>query len=152
MPMLSMQLRSLGVRVRAQAGSFLIIFENVHPRSSVLLFLFRVYERCKKSTSPSGDWGRNCAGVYTGDNERLWQKKADFVVLQGEIGMWLSIGEDTVWFSGTSSGCPMGFIVGIGMWIWMGVGEDGRCVICVFGVYEVMWNEGETRNPPWFSG
>ena len=46
----------------------------------------------------------------------------------------------------------MGFVVGIGMWIWMGVGEDGRCVICIFGVYEVMWNVGETRNPPWFSG
>ena len=69
-----------------------------------------------------------------------------------EIGMCWCIGEDIVGFSGTLNGSSMGFVVGIGMWIWMGVGKDGRCVICVFGVYEVMWNVGETRNPPWFSG
>ena len=51
----SMQLRSLRVRVRALAGSFLINFENVDPGSSAFVFSFRVYERCKKSTSPSGD-------------------------------------------------------------------------------------------------
>ena len=48
MPMLSMQLRSL--RVRALAGSFLIIFENEDPGTSVSLFLFRIYETFKKST------------------------------------------------------------------------------------------------------
>ena len=45
-----------------------------------------------------------------------------------------------------------GFLVGIGMWIWMGVGEDVRFVNCIFGVFVVMCNVGESRNPSWFSG
>ena len=40
MPMVSMQLRSLRGRVRALAGSILMVCENVHPGTSALLYFF----------------------------------------------------------------------------------------------------------------
>ena len=42
--------------------------------------------------------------------------------------------------------------VRVGMGCEMRMGEDESGVMCVFGVYVVRWKEGETRNPPWFSG
>ena len=44
----------------------------------------------------------------------------------------------------------VGVRVGTGSRMRMGQDESG--VMCVFGVYVVRWKEGETRNPPWFSG
>ena len=57
--------------------------------------------------------------------------------LQVEIGMRWWFGEDIAGFSGTWNGISVRFGVGIGMGIWMGVGENGRCVICVIGVFVV---------------
>ena len=59
------------------------------------------------------------------------------MALQVEIWMWWWIGEDIAGFSDTWNSSSVRFGVGIGMGIWVGVGESGRCVICVFGVFVV---------------
>ena len=52
--------------------------------------------------------------------------------------MWWWFGEDVVGCGGMRNGISVGFRVGIGMRTWMGVGQNGRCVICVSGVFAVM--------------
>ena len=59
------------------------------------------------------------------------------MALQVDIWMWWWIGEHIAGFGGMRNGSPVGFGGGTGMGVWMGVGENGRCVICVFGVFGV---------------
>ena len=59
------------------------------------------------------------------------------MALQVEMWMRCWIGEDIVGFGVMRHGGSVGFGVGIGMGIGMAVGENGRCVICGFGVYLV---------------
>ena len=60
------------------------------------------------------------------------------MVLQVEIWMRWWIDEDIAGFSGMRNGSSVGFGGGIVMGIWMGVGQNGWCVISVFGVFVVM--------------
>ena len=60
------------------------------------------------------------------------------MVLQVEILMWWWIGEDIAGFGGMRNGSSVGFGGETEMEIWMGVVQNGRCVISVFGVFLVM--------------
>ena len=60
------------------------------------------------------------------------------MALQVEIWMWWWFREDVVGCGGMRNGISVGFGVGIGMRTWVGVGQNGRCDICVSGVFVVM--------------